>query len=342
MTEINNHIKQSDLYKFLSKLIDSTEYTTLVGEPTKEEAQFIKNIKSMEYIVFEEPDGFIKLQDKTVIVEHFSVDSSEPIVKKGKNKGTLVNMSTKGKPHTFERDLMMNAIPSEIKSVEELESSAIFKENLKKYAFHEHLLNNFARSYNDHFSKIENYKNRVADSGEDGISSNFEIAFFVEDVTPIDQQIPNLLELCSEADFLEKQRNNMGYYVSEIKDKPVDHLVVLSIIAGKVRVFYASKRMISNLRMLPSKTSEELVKNLDKLHTTSLGSKRVKRNLGLQVEDVVEWCKNQITKTESIERRGKNWYITKGDAVITVNAHSYTVITAHKRREKNETHNLDM
>ena len=34
----------------------------------------------------------------------------------------------------------------------------------------------------------------------------------------------------------------------------------------------------------------ELVRNLDKMHTTELGIERIGRNLSLNAEDVVEWC----------------------------------------------------
>lgn len=35
-------------------------------------------------------------------------------------------------------------------------------------------------------------------------------------------------------------------------------------------------------------------------------------------------------ETADFERIGKNWYVTVGCYEITVNAHSYTVITAHR------------
>ncbi len=77
----------------------------------------------------------------------------------------------------------------------------------------------------------------------------------------------------------------------------------------------------------------DLLKNTDLLHTTKLGAERVKRNLGLETEDVVSWCAAQILREEALlERAGKNWYITAGHCRITVNAHSYTIITAHKLR----------
>lgn len=74
-----------------------------------------------------------------------------------------------------------------------------------------------------------------------------------------------------------------------------------------------------------------LTENIDKLHTTEMGKERIKRNLQIETEDVVQWCKTHIlSKKASIERTGKNWYVTVDDCRITVNAHSYTIITAHK------------
>lgn len=76
-----------------------------------------------------------------------------------------------------------------------------------------------------------------------------------------------------------------------------------------------------------------LVENIDKLHTTELGVERIKRNLGIETADVVQWCRVRILdRTAIIERIGKNWYITIDDCRITVNANSYSIITAHKVR----------
>ena len=75
----------------------------------------------------------------------------------------------------------------------------------------------------------------------------------------------------------------------------------------------------------------DLLSNIDKIHTTALGAERIKRNLCLDVEDIVGWCKQKIQdENSSIIRKGKNWYIYTDNSVITVNAHSYTIITAHK------------
>ena len=80
------------------------------------------------------------------------------------------------------------------------------------------------------------------------------------------------------------------------------------------------------------KESNELLQNLDKLHTTPMGVDRIRRNLGLGVDipDVVAWCKKQIeSSAAAITSKGKNWYCRIDGCVITVNAYSYTIITAH-------------
>lgn len=74
----------------------------------------------------------------------------------------------------------------------------------------------------------------------------------------------------------------------------------------------------------------KLLMNLDKLHTTELGMIRIKRNLSLETDDVVSWCKTRISSPNAdIIQKGKNWYIKTDGCTITVNAHSYTIITAH-------------
>ena len=74
-----------------------------------------------------------------------------------------------------------------------------------------------------------------------------------------------------------------------------------------------------------------LTKNLDKIHTTEMGKSRIKKNLDIKIEDVDEWCKRKIKKSDLAIQRGKNWYVHTDDLIITINASSYTVITAHKK-----------
>ena len=79
--------------------------------------------------------------------------------------------------------------------------------------------------------------------------------------------------------------------------------------------------------------SEILYKNSEKIHTTEMGIERIKRNLDLNTQDVVAWCKNKILdRRSSIIRKGKIWCVSIEDIMITVNAYSYTIITTHKKK----------
>ncbi len=76
-----------------------------------------------------------------------------------------------------------------------------------------------------------------------------------------------------------------------------------------------------------------LFDNMDRIHTTDMGVDRIKRNLSLDGVDVVDWCKSKILSDKAeISRQGKNWYIRVDGCIITVNASSYTIITAHKEK----------
>ena len=70
--------------------------------------------------------------------------------------------------------------------------------------------------------------------------------------------------------------------------------------------------------------------HLDQLHTTALGAMRIRRNLSLDVPDVVAYCQDKVRKdTCKIERKGKNWYCEIDGIRLTIHANSYTIITAH-------------
>ena len=76
----------------------------------------------------------------------------------------------------------------------------------------------------------------------------------------------------------------------------------------------------------------DLLQNIKQIHTTVMGAERIKKNLELEVNDIVEWCKRKIQKSNDIIRNGKNWYVNVDGVIITINAYSYTIITAHKKK----------
>jgi len=74
-----------------------------------------------------------------------------------------------------------------------------------------------------------------------------------------------------------------------------------------------------------------LLDNLNKLHTTELWVQRIKRNLSMEIDDVVLWCKNEISSPQAnISKKWKNFYVEVDGCVFVVNSYSFTIITAHR------------
>lgn len=76
--------------------------------------------------------------------------------------------------------------------------------------------------------------------------------------------------------------------------------------------------------------NNSLLSNIEKLHTTELGMKRIRKNLNLNNNEVVCYCKKKIQDKRSyIYKKGKNWYCEIDGIIITINSFDYTIITAH-------------
>lgn len=73
-----------------------------------------------------------------------------------------------------------------------------------------------------------------------------------------------------------------------------------------------------------------LLSNINKVHTTEMGVGRIRRNLKLDTDEVVDYCKKKVLdKNCNIYKQGKNWYCEVDNMIITINSYSYTIITAH-------------
>lgn len=81
--------------------------------------------------------------------------------------------------------------------------------------------------------------------------------------------------------------------------------------------------------------SKDLLDNIEKIHSTEMGIERIKKNLNLDEADVIVWCKKKVSDPNAvIEKQGKNWYVKIDGCEITVNAKSYTIITAHRGNKR--------
>lgn len=83
-----------------------------------------------------------------------------------------------------------------------------------------------------------------------------------------------------------------------------------------------------------------LLDHIDQLHTTDMGISRIEKNLKLDTDDVVLYCKNKVFDQKcNIYKQGKNWYCEVDGVKITVNSYSYTIITAHILRNNSRKNN---
>ena len=70
------------------------------------------------------------------------------------------------------------------------------------------------------------------------------------------------------------------------------------------------------------------------LRTTPMGAERIRKNLSLGEQDAASWCREQLRRSDAVfVRKGKNWYVHGAGCVITINADSYTIITAHPKKK---------
>lgn len=94
---------------------------------------------------------------------------------------------------------------------------------------------------------------------------------------------------------------------------------------------------------------DELLSNVDRIHTTKLGVERICKNLKLNdacydnMSDselhnyIANMCKEMLlSDSAEIKKNGKNWYVRashtdvkSGIAELTINSYNYSIITAH-------------
>lgn len=73
-----------------------------------------------------------------------------------------------------------------------------------------------------------------------------------------------------------------------------------------------------------------LFDNIDKIYIIEMGIDRIKRNLKIDIVDVVEYCKNKVLdKNCNIYKQGKNWYCEVENIKIIINLYSYIIIIVY-------------
>ncbi len=77
----------------------------------------------------------------------------------------------------------------------------------------------------------------------------------------------------------------------------------------------------------------DLFNHINDIHTTILGEERIRKNVNLYDQDVIQWTKDVILNPKSsILCCSKNYYVLLDCYKICINKSSYTIITAHTRK----------
>lgn len=86
-----------------------------------------------------------------------------------------------------------------------------------------------------------------------------------------------------------------------------------------------------------------LLDNINKVHTTEMGINRIIKNLKLNTNDVVEYCKNKVLdKNCNIYKQGKNWYCEIENIIITINSYLHNYNSTYQEINYNLSYNTHL
>lgn len=134
--------------------------------------------------------------------------------------------------------------------------------------------------------------------------------------------------------FEDYTKNENNRYTATFLNTTDKGIYTISISYDEVKVSF--NQFSHAAYYIGEKYQKQIIQHLDKLHITELGKERVKRNLGINVQDVLRYLKEIIlnyhkqTHLLYTYKKGKNVYVQTDNIIITININSYTIITAHK------------
>ena len=171
--------------------------------------------------------------------------------------------------------------------------------------------------------------------GKDSTASKFGAIRYYEDAD-ITKWVPDLKveKIYGIRTFWDLQQNQEKHADEDWQKKQMQLDMRVSEVDAFRDIAFFHHLILNKKEIIESLDGRQiLTTNIDKIHSTEMGIERIRKNLKLGDIDVIQWCKSKILDVDSnIERQGKNWYIRIDGNVITVNAKSYTIITAHKEK----------
>ena len=139
---------------------------------------------------FERPDGYYFDSNKNLLVlfEHFDIDCSERIIKKGNDYGSTLRKNTNDKYKEAQKEIRSSG--DYYQSTKVIEQGYCKQEGNNKTfyigqdgdKYRNNFINNFYKPFEDHCKNIENYKNNVINYLKSE-PPEIKVCFLVEDKT---------------------------------------------------------------------------------------------------------------------------------------------------------------
>lgn len=226
-------MSSDDLKKLFNKFISVPNPEISFPFGSKEE--FVNNIEPFlkNHISFEKPDGFSKVENKVMILEHFEFDSTKNHSKKGSE--TRIELAR--------IDRESSKIP-----LSETGTSS-YSDKVKCSHCIDQYINNAINGFLNHYSKIESYKDHLKLENIIDDRIDVKVMFLIEDTTllgniDIKTGKPVILVRCDKfLDIFEKSEN-------------IDYIMCFSSIDRHNQIWFLSRASIKQYRRIEQKVNE--------------------------------------------------------------------------------------
>lgn len=236
-------MSSNDLIKLISKFNEArVNFCNNSAEYKNEVASLIKKMEQFEK---PSPDGYSKIGNKVLIIEHFEFDSAQTIYKKNESKGSE-NRKELGR---IEKEVKQSLLEGNVFS----KNAINCKYNIKQY------IKNAISGFKNHYAKIPSYKKHLRAEKIINDDTETKVMFLIEDTTPLinldcKNMEPIILVKCDKfLDVFEKHKH-VDYILCFSEYNKQDD--IFSDYKTEKKIFFLSQLSIQDYRNSELKVNE--------------------------------------------------------------------------------------
>ncbi len=236
-------MSSNDLIKLISKFNEAK--VNFCDNSAEYENEVASLIKKMEQFEKPSPDGYSKIGNKVLIIEHFEFDSAQKIYK-GKE--------SKGSKNRKELDRVEKEVKKSLIEGNNFSKNVInCKYNIEQY------IQNAISGFENHYKKIPSYKEHLRAENIINDDTETKVMFLIEDITPLTNldcksKKPIILVKCDKfLDIFEKNKH-VDYILCFSEDNKQDD--IFSDHKTEKNIYFLSQSSIENYRNNELKVNE--------------------------------------------------------------------------------------